>query len=402
MHGRNVALEINGMLDAYWSDSLSKELESHVRAGATAISLDLSRVRFISSAGLRVLLIYLKQMKAIDGVLSISAASAPVQSILDLTGLTDLFLAPKTVDRDDDIDGEPLDVTDVTAVLYRLGEGADSVLLIHGAESGESKSADHPIFKYPSTCIGFGIGAFGGGERNFGEYLAAGGVTVCLPADGRNRADYMTEDGVFIPSITVYSGMLCETHFDTLLRFHAGERTNGIEMSRLAQLVLDQCDSTHAAFLLIGEAVYLIGAALRRSPVSMEDMFRWPEVREGFIFTAEPSHEHCTVAACGVVSRTPGPYFRKLSTSETLYGHVHAVAFSHRPLREGVVDPVRTIRELFDEEDLRGILHLVHDDRGSYQEQSRFHHGALWIQPVSSVHVSGAGNERGDWKSARV
>ena len=53
-----VDLTINGRLDSYWAEHLDSSLAEAVREGHDRLRLDLSRVTFLSSAGIAVLMKY--------------------------------------------------------------------------------------------------------------------------------------------------------------------------------------------------------------------------------------------------------------------------------------------------------------------------------------------------------
>jgi anti-anti-sigma factor len=48
-------LDVDGRLDAFWADHLAEEMAAAVREGRHVISLNLSGVTYLSSAGIRVL-----------------------------------------------------------------------------------------------------------------------------------------------------------------------------------------------------------------------------------------------------------------------------------------------------------------------------------------------------------
>ena len=62
-----VRVELDGSLDAVTSPELERELEPVLNGDATHIVFDLARLKFISSAGLRVFGIVRKRMKAREG-----------------------------------------------------------------------------------------------------------------------------------------------------------------------------------------------------------------------------------------------------------------------------------------------------------------------------------------------
>src|SRR5215813_257139 len=86
-----VRLKLCGRLDAAWSAHVQDALAECVRAGQHDIELDLSGVAFLSSAGIRVLLLTYRQLHAIRGRLAIVDASSEVRQVIELSGLRALL-----------------------------------------------------------------------------------------------------------------------------------------------------------------------------------------------------------------------------------------------------------------------------------------------------------------------
>lgn len=80
-----------GRLDVNTSAELEKRLLDRVAAGETRFVIDLARVEYISSAGLRVLLLLAKQLKARSGRLALSSLGPAVRQVFELAGLLPLF-----------------------------------------------------------------------------------------------------------------------------------------------------------------------------------------------------------------------------------------------------------------------------------------------------------------------
>ena len=90
-------LQVAGKLDA----STSKELEDRVLAlvasGRNKLVVDLSRLDYISSAGLRVFLLAAKRMEATSGRLVLSSLNPAVKQVFDIAGFSSyLTLAAST------------------------------------------------------------------------------------------------------------------------------------------------------------------------------------------------------------------------------------------------------------------------------------------------------------------
>ncbi len=387
--GRAIAVFVSGKMDAYWSDALSRELESCLNEGAREISLDLSGVSFISSAGLRVLLIYLKQLKAIKGTLRFVNPSEKVRSIFDLSGLTHLLAAAMGGGAAAAaIPATPMmDHTGMYTVVPIQQVEAGAVEYYSAAEAGGEIS--YPQVRYPAARMGFGIGAFGDAGSDtaqyFGEYLAAAGITVCVPTDERSHPDYMIEDGVFVPVISVYSGLAVDATFSRQLNFEAAEQYRGVPLSSLALLALQEAEAPAAAALIVAESASLIGAQRKRSPVLDRNPFGVPEVRDHFSFTTEPAHERVIAVVCAVFSKEATARLRPLDPGARCHGHAHAAVFSHKPLPDGQIDAQGFIRTLFDFSTVHAVLHLMYDDRNPMRSmECEFIRGSMWIHPLAA------------------
>jgi anti-anti-sigma factor len=87
-----VVLAALGRLDAANSPALEQRLREMVAAGRTRIVLDLEHVGYISSAGLRVLVVAGKLLSAHTGRLVLAGTSSENRRLFDLAGFTDLFV----------------------------------------------------------------------------------------------------------------------------------------------------------------------------------------------------------------------------------------------------------------------------------------------------------------------
>jgi hypothetical protein len=142
-----------------------------------------------------------------------------------------------------------------------------------------------------------------------------------------------------------------------------------------------------AAVVVMAETTGLIGAALRRSPYesSAEDFFDFPDVRTRLTFTAEPAFRGSLALVAGVVQKPGGPipsgHLRPLG--DGLDGHFHAAAFPFRPFKKGRLALPETVRSLFEDGGIQGVLHLLTDSRPVVGVgQSEFSRGACWMGAI--------------------
>jgi anti-sigma B factor antagonist len=87
----------SGRLDSSSAGALEAVLPARVQANAATI-LSLAEVPYVSSAGLRVLLIGAKAARAKGHKLVLTGLSASVQEVFDISGFTSIFTIEPDVD----------------------------------------------------------------------------------------------------------------------------------------------------------------------------------------------------------------------------------------------------------------------------------------------------------------
>ena len=76
----------HGRLDSNSDPIFEKELLAHIDGGCRRLLVDFSELTYISSAGLRVVLVAAKRMKAAGGKLVLAALSAQVREVFEISG----------------------------------------------------------------------------------------------------------------------------------------------------------------------------------------------------------------------------------------------------------------------------------------------------------------------------
>lgn len=89
-------LRIVGRLDSSTASLLSQALEEEVKAGHYKIILNLLETDFLSSAAIRVLIQYYKELRSKRGFLMVQPSDA-VRSTITMVGLADLFSSPAQI-----------------------------------------------------------------------------------------------------------------------------------------------------------------------------------------------------------------------------------------------------------------------------------------------------------------
>jgi serine/threonine-protein kinase RsbW len=92
-------LPIHGRVDAVTAPQLSAQVREQIDAGARYVLLDLSHVTFLSSSGLRSLLLIRKELMTVGGELRLAALQPQVHEVFALTGFTQVFAIHATADE---------------------------------------------------------------------------------------------------------------------------------------------------------------------------------------------------------------------------------------------------------------------------------------------------------------
>ena len=87
--GKHLEIALTGRLDTMTAPELEKELNASLDA-ANALTLDMTNLEYVSSAGLRVLLSAHKAMSA-KGGMKVTHVNEIVREVFDVTGFSDIL-----------------------------------------------------------------------------------------------------------------------------------------------------------------------------------------------------------------------------------------------------------------------------------------------------------------------
>lgn len=400
-HGGHVELVINGRVDAMWAEHLNGVIESAVRAGGHRIVLNFAGVEYISSMGLRILLVQYKLLKSVGGNLAISQPSEFCRNILSVVGLSQMIV-------EDDAGADAATPLTVTAKRYGAVDyevypqavqrtlswkliGNPEILSTTGFHEDDCRT-----LSFPGGVFGIGLGAFGQGYADcmdrFGEFLAAGGCAISLPTnDPHALPDYVIEEGQLVPQVETLYAITGEGDFSTMLRFDAAPDGPGkVMLSELIDNVLDISGADSVGMVVLAETAGIVGAALRRSPAGKPMPHTLPDVREWLSFTTERNTEKSLCLIAGVVSRTVDeaaqPFLRPVRSGSAIAGHLHAAVFPYRPVQRGELPFATTIADLLAASSPNSVLHLMADSRRfEGVGETDLIRGACWFGPLPAT-----------------
>lgn len=395
-----VELRLVGRIDATWAEHLSTTIENAVRAGAHRVVLNFAGVEYISSLGIRVLLVQYKLLKSVKGSLTISHPNEFCRNILTTVGLTEMLV-------DDDADQAP----EVRAAAQQRLGGANyevypqavaqpltcSMIGDPGplSTTGYSEQDCHSL-TFATGSFGLGLGAFGQGYADcaarFGEFLAAGGCAIALPTSDRHALpDYVVEEGGLVPQVETLYALAGAGDFSTMVRFDAAPDGPGmIGLSELVENLIALSAADTIGFVVLAEAAGIVGATLRKSPAGQPLTPQLPGIREWLTFTTERSSDKTLCLLVGVASRAAigdaASFLRPIKKDSTIAAHIHAAIFPYRPVQRGELPFGKTVADLLAASSPNAVLHLMADSRPfEGVGETDLARGACWMSPLKTI-----------------
>jgi anti-anti-sigma factor len=405
--GGSTVLRLGGRLDREWAEHLSTTLEELLRDGVRSLTIDLSSVTYVSSAATKVLTRWQQELAVLRGEVLLTSVPPAVRETFAIAGWDWSREGPG---------GSVAGLNALRESSWQSGAGPATsgqfqmsscvpagtlTCRLHGhpdqltrAPLGKDQCS---VVAFPEAAFGLGLGAIGESydecQERLGELIAIEGCIAYFPSDGARMADYLVANGSAVPRAVLATGLTCEGGFSKLVRFNTQAEAEAVPLSELATVCLEATGARVAGLVIAGETAGLSGAKLRRSPGGLDASpvrFEVPAVREWLSFAPERTYPLTTTLIAGVVARAAkGPlaaHLRPLGVAGQLYGHFHAAVFSYHPLPQRTVELGALVRSLFENHQLRDVLHLLWDDRGEAGiGESGLVRGVGWVAPITQV-----------------
>ena len=96
-------IQFQGALDGQTSPVAQARLVELIKQGATKMLIDFERLSFISSAGLRVLLVTAKELQHVQGAVRIFGANESVLEVFEISGFSTII--PLADNRSEALEG---------------------------------------------------------------------------------------------------------------------------------------------------------------------------------------------------------------------------------------------------------------------------------------------------------
>lgn len=92
-------LSLKGRLDASTSTKFEEKMLGHINDGKNKVLLDFNELDYISSAGLRVLIMSAKKLKTSEGIFVLASLKEQIKEVFDIAGFTAIFTICDSVEE---------------------------------------------------------------------------------------------------------------------------------------------------------------------------------------------------------------------------------------------------------------------------------------------------------------
>ena len=411
--GKYLLIQAEGRLDASWSDYFLEEMRTVIRNGEHHILIDAAKLVFLSSAGIRSLLIVHKELRSVQGAFQMINAYGMVRETLTCSGFEQWLrsdmpadcVAPASDSRRDQDTG----VNEIIGQNAGRKNGCEVYPLDQNAAVTVTRVSAwtpwNPVrreacrrVRCSETECALGIGCaareYDQARDHFGEFLAVAGHVVSQPPSERARPDYMLAEKDFVPIMFAPQALHWNGEMSHVLRFQPTDEQPVWGLSQILDQLLGIIGGRPTAFVIMGEIEGLVGVSLTRSPgkLATEDRVAFPELRDWMSFCGERSFAHEQALIVGVVAPAS---FAPASTSLALLPsrpdlavHTHAAVFPYQPLQNGQIDLKTSVAKWFSGAPPRAVMHLFDDVRPAVGlGESGLIRGAAWCSPIENPEV---------------
>lgn len=370
-----------GRIDALTAPDIQKVFDERILEGDRVFLVDMARVNYVSSAGLRIFLKAQKELRRVGGEVILFSLAPQVLEVFRVSGFDRLFRIaagreglPELLRGDGD-GGEirTLERDGISIRYLERGEGRGTLFTVGSQDGmGSASYAEKDVVAVRAADMPFGCGLAALGDRYdeyrdlFGEAMAVGNCFFFYPAVRHPSVDYLIE-GHRDSDLTYkfFHGFGYRGGYRYLLSFQGTE--GPVALSSLVRSFFDVSGASVLGISLAAESRGLWGMHLKRVPVTEqkpadgkaifddENFSRW------FDFPVEPSFLNHIVVATGIAVRERsvlrGEKASLLSGENDF--HLHGGIFDKGPLGNDPAGFDGELMRIFREHQVFRVQHLL-------------------------------------------
>lgn len=375
-------LLLKGRIDSITAREIETLFRDAIMAGKRLIVADMTDVNYVSSAGLRIFISFQKELKKAGGEICLFNAAAPVYSIFEISGFTNIF---RFISSEDEVSGltddalknarETRDVPTDRIALRALSKARHpGRLWVIGSEEkllpADYCETDVQAVRASDLQFATGLAALGSTYEDykgyFGETAVIDGNIFVYPALKRSAVDFIIHT---------------EGERDTAYHFLYGFSFHG-KFSHIASFepkdgffTLD--DLIDSSFLLassnivgitaIFESKGIFGMRLKKTPLrethgkEEKDIFSGDSFPEWIDYSIEPEDIYNLVVMTGIAVKERSSVtgeVKKIIPEQGRY-HIHGVVFDKKPFNKLIDNFPYELRRVITKMEPQRVLHLL-------------------------------------------
>lgn len=378
----NVRVLFTGRLDAINAENVQKTFESLTDDGERVIIADLTKVNYVSSAGIRAFLFTQKKLRVVSGEIILYNPQEIVNNIFTVSGLGRIFTILSADQKLPGVTNEySKNVKDVfEGITFEQRHISNETGKLHHFGNGEKLkyatfTRDDVITK-KSSDIPFGIGIAATGEEYgeysnlFGEAMVIDGNFFFYPTVQNPVVDFiLKKHGGPENKLKFLNGFSFSGPWRYILSFD--DRNAFIEFPRLKKAIFNYVKGNLLGIVFLVETRGYWGMSLNKSPV-IEN--RVPEGKtifdpelfpDWFDYPVEPGESKHILVGTGILARNADSVDEKTMSLFPKKGdmHIHAGVFRKGHISRKPEDFEKELDRLLNGHEPKSIYHILSKTR---------------------------------------
>lgn len=380
-------LILKGRIDSMTSSEIQQEIDDLTATGERLIILDFSAIVYISSAGLRVLLLHQKKLKKVDGELILYNLIPEVFNVFKTSHLNTLF---RIFDGEAELlatlsarkTGQVISTRDADGIAleYIQSDAPAGKLFTIGSQEKMNSSAYNAGDVVPISAgeIQYGTGlattgvSYDSMKELFGEAIVLNHSLFYYPAIKNACVDFMLhtpENSAMMYQF--FHGFGFQGKFNMVLKFQGVERF--ADLNALMRLIPELLPAQRLGIVLLAESKGLFGMSLKQVPIvenrpeDAANIFSKEHFPDWIDFPVEPTFIDHVVLGTGIWIRDrekETPEIAQLVPKETGF-HLHAAIFDKEPLVKNIAHFEKEMQRITNESGIHKVQHLLGQSRFS-------------------------------------
>jgi anti-anti-sigma factor len=412
-------INLSGRFDSVGSQEVNERITSLIDLGHHNLVLNLEKVNYLSSAGIRVLLSLKKRINKLGGDVKLACVQSYTLRILKIADILDDFSFYETVDEAKESFDEAKSIEDDTQQDIETYQSSIGVFQFSKSNNNPSKirvTGNNLDFLYarctedsvvseslPSIKYSLGIGALGEKLYDYfgclGELMIVGGTVIWVPTDGHNIPDFLIpiQKSEEVKVHTVYNIILDNT-FNEIVRFEANNQNEGVSIDDIYKELFKLSKERKPEFkgilglVMRADVGAIFGAGIKRAPIKENApengkmITHRDNIKDWLNFQVELEYKNTTALVVGVGLVLPSNidpasirliFHSNSESKKTQLLHNHAAIFKFLPASKTGFELEEEINNVILNSEFISMQHLM--------ERSSFKKGIIGLNYIQEI-----------------